>query len=129
MHHCWGVAGPTCHCSVLCWAHLSSLVAICHPLARARHRWWAHLSLFGTMHCCWAILLVVGLSLDPYSSSLVGPFVVVGLWSGPTHRCWNVARPYLFSFLLVIGLYLFSLGLIIGLSYSSSLGPRSLVLA
>jgi len=41
------------------------------------------LSPFGAMRCCWAILLVVGLSLDPYSSSLVGPFVDVGLRSGP----------------------------------------------
>ena len=51
---------------------------------------WAHLSSFSTMHHRWVVT-------GPYSSSLVGPFAIVGSWSGPTHRHWNVARPFIRS--------------------------------
>jgi uncharacterized membrane protein YqaE (UPF0057 family) len=35
-----------------------------------------------------ALCVVVGLSLGTYSSSLVSPFIVVGLRSGPTRFHW-----------------------------------------
>ena len=58
-------------------------------------RRWAHLALFGAMHCCWVVsgpypsslvgsLVVVALSLGLYSSSLVEPFIVR----------WVVVRAY-----------------------------------
>ena len=64
------VAGPTCRRSEPC-------VVVGLSLARTRRRWWAHLSSFGGMRRHRAILLVVGLSFG-LSSSLVGPFVIVG---------------------------------------------------
>jgi len=59
---------------------------------------------FGAMCRCWVVT-------DPYSSSLVGPFAVVGSRSGLTHRRWNVARPYSFSLgLVVVSVLLFVVG-------------------
>jgi len=83
MHRRWGIAGPICRCSALC-------VVVGLSLPRTRRRWWAHLSSFGAMCRRRAILVIFGLSLGPYSSSLVGPFIIIGSWSGPTHRLWNV---------------------------------------
>jgi hypothetical protein len=62
----------------------------------------------------WAILLIVGLSLGPYSVLVAvgGPSVVVGSRSGPTHHLRNVAGPYLFSLGLIVGSSLPHVGVI-----------------
>ena len=75
MHHHWGVTGPICHCSALC-------VVVGLSLPHNHCRWWAHLSSFSPMRHRWAILVIVGLSLDPYSLSLVGPFTTIGSHQG-----------------------------------------------
>ena len=98
MHRRWGVTGLICRCSAL-------RVVVGLSLPRTRRRWWANLSSFGAMRRRWAILVVVGLSLGPYSSWLVGPFIVIGSQSGPTRRPWNVTEPDLFSLGLVVLLF------------------------
>ena len=85
---------------------------------------WAHLSLFGAMRCCWVVT-------GPYLS-LVG--LLVGSNLACTRRRWWAHSPSLSrgqGLLIIIGMSPGpALGLVVvGLSYSSSLGLRSFILA
>ena len=89
--HAWCVGnrlGPPSHIHSGLIHHLLALcIVIRASLGSACCcHWWAHLLLFGSMRGRWAILIVIGLSLGPYSSLLVGLLVVIGLSSGLTHH-------------------------------------------
>ena len=122
-------SGLTHHHSALCiviGASLGQLVIVRHYALLLRHLW-ANLSLFSTLchHQTDTALYSLGptchqsaLCVIIRPSSLVGSFIVIGSWSGPYH-CQNITGPYSFSLGLIV----------VGLSYSSSLGPHSLMLA
>ena len=98
------------------------LLDIVRRYAWSLGRRWGHLS-FGAMRRRWVVT-------GPYSS-LVGPLVIapssssLGCHLAHTRRRWVEARAYSSSLERHWALLVF----IVGLSYSPSLGPRSLILA
>jgi len=119
-------SGHIRHRSALCavvGVSLGPLVIVWH-YALSLGCCWAHLSSFGAMHRRWVVT-------GPYSS-LLG--LLVGSNLARTHRCWWAHSPSLSrgqGLLIIIGM---SPGpasglVVVGLSYSSSLGLRSFILA
>ena len=110
-------SGLTGHCLALCiiiGVLLGQLVIVRHSVSSLDCH--CPIPITGVPTCCHSALCVI---VEPSSSLLVGPFIIIRLQSRPTHLCWNITGPYSFSLDLIV----------VGLTYSLSLGPHSLMLA